>query len=278
MDAAVIRFCLPAPCSLPLFPTMPATATSGLTAPLSESATKDILTRFYRDGSVIVPGVLGAEECAKLRAITDEIAKTDPSFIIREPEEKNLAFVELFIREPILSLVRAVLGPAARFCATNVIRNQPGQSISHWHVDDIVEYPLPPDVPRWPAPLPLPWLSVQVALSDILTLEDGPPEIVPGSQLSGRDSPKENPVFEGQGAVPLFCRAGDIYLFNHQVWHRGRPNTGQRTRYLMQLQYGRGDNPAFRMRGTVRTPALERILAGADPALREFMYAEAKYR
>ncbi len=266
---------------LPDFPAMTSAASpahSGLHAPLPEAEIKAILDRFYRDGSVVVPGVLGTEECARLRDITDEIAKTDPSFIIREPEEKNLAFAELFIREPILSLVRAVLGPAARFCATNVIRNQPGQSISHWHVDDIVEYPLPPDVPRWPAPLPLPWLSVQLALSDIPTLEDGPTEIVPGSQLSGRDSPKESPVFEGQGAVPLFCRAGDIYLFNHQVWHRGRPNTGKRTRYLMQLQYGRGDNPAWRMKGAIRTPGLERILANAAPALREFMYAEAKYR
>jgi len=254
------------------------TARLGLHAPLPEAQTKDILDRFYRDGCVIVPGVLGAEECARLRAITDDIAKTDPSFVIREPEEKNLAFVELFIREPILSLVRAILGPAARFCAANVIRNQPGQSISHWHVDDIVEYPLPPDIARWPAPLPLAWLSVQVALSDILTMEDGPTEIVPGSQLSGRDSPKENPVFEGHQAEPMLCRAGDIYLFNHQVWHRGSPNTGKRTRYLMQLQYARGDNPAFRMRGAVRTPGLERMLAGADPKLVEFMFAEAKYR
>jgi len=254
------------------------TSTAGLTAPFSATATKDILDRFYRDGCVLVPGVLGSDECARLRDITDEIAKTDPSFVIREPEEKHIAFVELFIREPILSLVRQILGPAARFCAQNVIRNQPGQSISHWHVDDIVECPLPPDVPRWPAPLPLPWLSVQVALSDILTLEDGPTEIVPGSQLSGRDSPKENPVFEGRGAEPILCRAGDIYLFNHQVWHRGSPNTGKRTRYLMQLQYARGDNPAYRMRGTIRTPALERILANADPKLVEFMYAEPKYR
>ena len=254
------------------------TTSTGLTAPLPEAETKDILDRFYRDGCVLVPGVLGADECARLRGIADEIAKTDPSFVIREPEEKSLAFAELFIREPILSLVRAVLGPAARFCAENVIRTVPGQAISHWHVDDIVEYPLPPDVPRWPAPLPLIWMSVQVALSDILTQEDGPTEIVPGSQLSGRDCPKENPVFEGHGPTSMFCRAGDIYLFNHQVWHRGSPNTGKRTRYLMQLQYARGDNPAFRMRGALHTPGLDRILAGADPKLVEFMFAEVKYR
>jgi len=256
------------------------TTATGLTAPLSETATKDILDRFYRDGCVLVPGVFSADECAKLRFLTDEIAKTDPSFVIRAPEEQNIAFVELFIREPILSLVRAILGPAARFCAQNVIRNQPGQSISHWHVDDLVEYPLPPDIPRWDARVRLPilWMSVQVALSDILSQEDGPTEIVPGSQLSGRDSPKENPVFEGKGAESILCRAGDIYLFNHQVWHRGSPNTGKRTRYLMQLQYARGDNPAFRLRGALRTPGLQRVLEGADSKLVEFMFAEPKYR
>jgi ectoine hydroxylase-related dioxygenase (phytanoyl-CoA dioxygenase family) len=114
-------------------------------------------------------------------------------------------------------------------------------------------------------------------LSDIPTLDDGPTEIVPGSHYSGRLSPKENPVFEGRGAEPVFCRAGDVYLFNHQLWHRGRPNTGTRTRYLMQLQYARGDSLAWRCQGAARTPALERVLAGADPALVEFMTQPAKY-
>jgi ectoine hydroxylase-related dioxygenase (phytanoyl-CoA dioxygenase family) len=146
-------------------------------------------------------------------------------------------------------------------------------------VDDKLEYPLPPEVPSWDrrARLPLTWLSVQVPLSDILSPEDGPTEIVPGSQYSGRLSPKENPVFEGQGAVPVLCRAGDIYLFNHQVWHRGSPNTGKRTRYLMQLQYARGDSLAWRCQGATRTPALEKVLAGADPALLEVMVGPAKY-
>ncbi|MEO6875304.1 MAG: phytanoyl-CoA dioxygenase family protein [Opitutaceae bacterium] len=254
------------------------TTAPGMTAPLSETATKDILDRFYRDGCVLVPGVLGADECARLRAVTDEIVQNNPHFVIRNPEEQKLAFAELFIREPILSLMRNILGPDARFCASNIIRNEPGQSISHWHVDDRVEHPLPPDIPRWDARVRLPilWLSVQVPLSDILTQEDGPTEIVPGSHFSGRAPPKENPVFEGRGAEPVFCRAGDIYLFNHQVWHRGSPNTGKRTRYLMQLQYARGDNPAYRLRGAIRTPALERVLAGADPKLVEFMYAESK--
>ena len=255
------------------------TSTAGLTAPLSAAETKDILDRFYRDGCVVVPGVFSAGECAALRELTDEIAKNNPSFIIRNPEEQSIAFVRLFIREPILSLVQAILGPEARFCGQNVIRNQPGQSISHWHVDDKLEYPLPPDVPRWDgrARLPLTWLSVQVPLSDILAPEDGPTEIVPGSHYSGRLSPKENPVFEGRGAEPVLCHAGDIYLFNHQLWHRGSPNTGTRTRYLMQLQYARGDSLAWRCQGAARTPALEKVLAGADPKLVDLMVGPPKY-
>jgi ectoine hydroxylase-related dioxygenase (phytanoyl-CoA dioxygenase family) len=255
------------------------TSTAGLTAPLSAAETKDILDRFYRDGCVVVPGVFSAEECVALRELTDDIAKSNPSFIIRNPEEQSIAFAGLFIREPILSLVQAILGPEARFCGQNVIRNQPGQSISHWHVDDILEYPLPPDVPRWDARvrLPLTWLSVQVPLSDILAPEDGPTEIVAGSHYSGRLSPKENPVFEGRGAEPVLCRAGDIYLFNHQLWHRGSPNTGKRTRYLMQLQYARGDRLAARCQGAARTPALEKVLAGADPKLVHLMIGPPKY-
>ena len=252
------------------------TSPNGLIAPFSASATKDIIDRFCRDGYALVPGVLSPAECAELRAITDKVAEQNPSFIIRRPEELDLAYVRLFIREPVLSLVRQILGPNCRFCAQNVIRTVPGQAISHWHVDDFLEHPLPPEIPRWDprVRLPLMWLSVQVALSDISDPADGPTEIVPGSHLSGRDSPKANPVFEGRGAEPILCSAGDIYLFNHQVWHRGSPNTGTHTRYLMQLQYARGDTLAARCKGANRTPALERVLTGADPALVEFMHKE----
>ena len=161
----------------------------------------------------------------------------------------------------------------------NVIRSRPGNAISHWHVDDILEHPLPPDVPRWDGRVRLPvmWLSVQVPLSDVTTAGRGPTEVVAGSHYSGRLPADEDPVFEGRRAEPVFCRAGDIYLFNHQVWHRGRPNLSPDTRYLMQLQYGRGDSIAFRLQGAQRTPELEAILQGEDPALAEIMLGPAKY-
>lgn len=259
-----------------------------LTQPFSEKETSDIIDRFHRDGYAVVRNVLSAEECAKIRALTDEIASR-PSvqaaskgwFVVREPEKEDIAFAQLFIREPIYSLVQQILGPECRFCGQNVIRNRPGEAVSNWHVDDCnkLEHPLPPEIPRWPAGarLPLIWLSVQVPLTDIQELDDGPTEIVPGSHYSGRLPDVDNLVFEGRGVEPIYCRAGDIYLFNHQTWHRGRPNTGTKTRYLMQLQYARGDSLAYRCSVAEPNPAFNQVLAGADPRLVEVMTGRAKY-
>ena len=66
---------------------------------------------------------------------------------------------------------------------------------------------------------------------DITRLEHGPTQYVPGSHYSGRPpASQEDPVFEGQGPKTVFCHAGDIYFTNHQTWHRGAPNTSNRTR------------------------------------------------
>lgn len=260
----------------------------GLHLPFPPAEAEAILDTFHREGFAVVRGVFSQAECAALRALTDQ-AVADPTFadkrgdwfVVRNAQDYSIEFTKLFIREPIYSLVQGILGPECRYCGQNVIRNGPGQSISTWHVDDCnkLEHPLPPEIPRWPAGarLPLIWLSVQVPLSDILAVEDGPTEIVPGSHYSGRLVPGENPVFEGRPAEPILCHAGDIYLFNHMTWHRGMPNVGQKTRYLMQLQYARGDSLAFRCQVAEPTPTMDKLLAGADPRLVHVMTGRAKY-
>lgn len=259
-----------------------------LTHPLPEPEAQALLETFHREGYALLRGVFSPEECAALRQLTDEISERPTVkeankgwFVVRNPQDEDIAFTRLFIREPIYSLVQQILGPECRYCGQNVIRNRPGEAVSNWHVDDCnkLEHPLPPEVPRWPAGvrLPLMWLSVQVPLTDILTLDDGPTEIVPGSHYSGRLPDVNHLEFEGRGVEPIYCHAGDIYLFNHQTWHRGRPNTGTRTRYLMQLQYARGDSLAFRCAVARPTPALDRLLVGADPRLVHVMTGSAKY-
>jgi ectoine hydroxylase-related dioxygenase (phytanoyl-CoA dioxygenase family) len=217
--------------------------------PRAPAETEPIVARFHADGYALVRGVLDREELAALRAEADRIF-ADPEqkqrhahgfdFVIARLHTGNPLFEAMLFREPIPSLVGAVLGDGFGVVGQNVIRNPPGTAISHWHVDDVVEFPLPEGVPRHDARLRMPvlWLTVQIPLTDIETEAEGPTQCVPGSHYAGRRPPEEEPVFEGRGPVSLLCRVGDLYLQNHQCWHRGAPNRSPRTRYVLQQQYG----------------------------------------
>ena len=185
-----------------------------------------------------------------LRAKTDECAANPATpakhisyagntLVLRRCHEMDPLFAALTTHEAMRKIAQAVLGPEPRFNAMNVIRNGRGEAISYWHVDDLVEFPLPPAIPRFDPRMRMPvfWMTIQVALSDIDSLQHGATQFVPTSHYSGRPPQSENPVFEGRGPTPILCKAGDIYLTNHQCWHRGAPNQSDRTRYLMQLQF-----------------------------------------
>jgi Phytanoyl-CoA dioxygenase (PhyH) len=219
---------------------------------LPEAEVAAIAETFFRDGCVVVPGVFTPEEVQMLRERTDsyyadraDIPQKYASyamnaFVLRYCAELDPLFAGCLTAGPIPGLVAAVLGPHAKFNALNVIRNEPGTAISVWHVDDVLEFPLPEDIPRFDARMRMPvfWFTVQVALSDIDSVENGPTQYVPGSHYSGRKPPvQESPEFEGQGPVDVLCKAGDIYFTNHQTWHRGSPNVSNTTRYVMQLQF-----------------------------------------
>ncbi|HLJ57535.1 MAG TPA: phytanoyl-CoA dioxygenase family protein [Chthonomonadaceae bacterium] len=219
---------------------------------VTESRLREICREFEREGCVLVPGVLGADEVAGLRALTDlyyadrdsiparHVSFAGDTFVLRHCADLDPLFRAMIEREPIPSFAAAVLGPRPAFNAMNVIRNDPGQAISTWHVDDTIEIPLPDDVPRFDPRIRMPvfWFTIQIALSDIDAPAHGPTQFVPGSHYSGRRPPTQNdPQFEGRGARDVLCRAGDIYFTNHQAWHRGAPNLSDRTRYVMQVQF-----------------------------------------
>ena len=213
--------------------------------------TANIAEVFAREGCARIPEVLTDAQVAALRAATDACAlNPDPNsrhtsyagkaFVLRQCEELGPVFADMITHPTLATIAETVLGPGAVFNAMNVIRNGPGQAISNWHVDDVLEFPLPADVPRFDARMRMPvfWFTVQVALSDIDSLEHGPTQYVPTSHYSGR-IPSQSPdiSFEGHTPKAVFCKAGDIYLTNHQTWHRGAPNLSDRVRYVMQVQY-----------------------------------------
>lgn len=222
------------------------------TVSLDQTALTALADEFFREGGVLIPNVLTTAEVTALRTKTDEYAANPNTaskhltfagnaFVLRYCHELDPLFQAATTHPTVLQVVETVLGAGAKFNAMNVIRNGPGQAIARWHVDDVLEFPLPPDIPRFDARIRMPvlWMTVQVALSDIDEVEHGPTQFVPKSHYSGR-KPPEILEFEGQGPQSVFCKAGDIYLTNHQTWHRGAPNLSDRVRYIMQLQYATG--------------------------------------
>lgn len=222
------------------------------TAVFNQQELPALIDEFFQEGCVLIRNVLTAHQVATLRAKTDEYAANPDTarkhitfaanaFVLRYCQELDPIFQAITTHPSILKVAEAVLGPNAKFNAMNVIRNGQGQAISHWHVDDVLEFPLPAEIARFDARIRMPvfWMTVQVALSDIDALEHGPTQFVPTSHYSGR-KPDQEPTFEGKGPQNVLCKAGDIYLTNHQCWHRGAPNLSERVRYIMQLQYAQG--------------------------------------
>ena len=246
--------------------------------PFDEARTREIIRDFKRDGFVLIPGVLDAEEVTALRETTDRYF-ADPAaiaggyvqgnFILRHTNVLDSIFCDLLVKEPIISLMEAIFGPGCEQCGMNVLRSDRTKAITVWHVDDDLFFPLPEDVPRHDPRIEMPilWLTVQVALSDIDSPENGPTQYVPGSHYSGRRPPKtETPEFEGKGPVTILCKAGDIYLHNSQCWHRGTPNRSDRVRYLLQQQYGpRWAFPRYNAYISYKMP--EHLLEGASDRL-----------
>jgi hypothetical protein len=263
----------------------------------SSQKTNQIADRFFRDGFVHIPKVLTVGEVSAIRAKADEFLDdldlqahinptlADPKyvevkkdkatgqeipFILRNGIGLDQIFRDMLVREPILGLAESIVGKDSKFCGQNVIRNLPGLAIDMWHVDDQEAYfPIPDGMDRHDSRIRMPvmWFTVQVALSDIDLIEHGPTQYVPGSHYSGRlPKNEEYPEFDGKGPVSIFCKAGDIYLQDPMCWHRGAPNTSDRTRYLFQSQYAA--NWAYvRFNRYNRVPVEDRALSNASDTL-----------
>jgi len=262
--------------------------------PLDPDHQARVLEEFYREGYALIPAVLTPEEVAHLRELGDRFidhpetapqgyaAPVATAMVLRCTQSLHRAFCDMLVREPFLSLAEAVLGSNAGFCGQNIIRSDKDTGISIWHIDDILEFPLPPEIPRHDPRIRMPvfWFSFQIALSDIDSPEKGPTEVVPGSHYSGRDvnparkasvDPSE---FEGRRPTPILCRAGDVYLFNHQLWHRGSINRSNERRYLMQNQYCKAwGRTRFASADAVCKIASE-ALEGASPRLLKLLRRE----
>jgi hypothetical protein len=185
----------------------------------------------------------------------------------------------------ILEAVEPLLGEDCHVIANTAWRQQSGEN-DHlgrfWHIDAGPHVPRDASVP-WDTRIPYPVFAIaaHLYLWDC-PIEAGPTGLIPGSHTSGQSPPMDrladdNLEWNGQGAVPIVARAGDVALFVSDVWHRRMPpGPGDPGRMFVQCHYGRRDI-AQRIRPTssvnhlsaealarAATPR-ERTLAGCHP-------------
>ena len=229
--------------------------------PFTEEELTPILDDFYKNGATIIRNVLLREECQKICKRVDQIF-AEPYFAemrnvkVNQPRNENdkapivvhrlfecdRMFRDLLVREPIISIAEAVLGPQCHCMAQGCILNRNDFGINRFHVDDSLEFPITDDeIKSHDRRLRMPVfrMSFQIALTDQDEDQYGPSQFVPGSHYAGRQpNDREKPTFDGQGAKSLLMKAGDLYLLSSQTWHRGVPNTSERVRYLFHQVYG----------------------------------------
>ena len=210
----------------------------------------DWVEQFHRHGCLFVRDVLPPDWCAELRRDLDraldgpegKTGRRDPGSIeinhrMFEASDANL---RLFDLEPIVTFAERLVADNCHVIHNNSFRGRPGTAISNWHQDDAPHYEVthgdPPDNVRLPVLL----FTCNYYLTDVDSVKDGPTQTVPRSHLFGAPCP--NPI-EGSGhedqVVSNLGPAGSVIMFNNQVWHRGAPNTSDRTRYITQISYAR---------------------------------------
>lgn len=148
---------------------------------------------------------------------------------------KGDIFVEMVLRAPIVAIMKAFLGDEfilGSIAANRILPGGPGQEL---HID----YPYWDMYKRssFPAQINSSFpLNAQVTIMlDDFTAENGATAIVPGSQKWARYP--ENGETLPEGTQRLTGQAGDAAVFFGLAWHCAMPNTTDRDRTGILIQY-----------------------------------------
>ena len=213
-------------------------------------------------GAIVVPDVLSQAEVAALRQVTDgfvERARAVPRHDdvydledthtsaqprvrrIKAPHLHHPAFAALVDHPGIIGVLRDLWGPDIRFDTAKLNLKSAGFGAPvEWH-QDWAFYPHTNDD-----------LAAVGVMMDDMALENGPLMIVPGShkgpvfdhhddgRFCGAMDPARGDVDYAR-AVPLTGRAGSITVHHVRAVHGSAPNTSNRDRRLLLLQFRAAD-------------------------------------
>lgn len=221
-----------------------------LVDPLPYPIGRSELTRFGRDGFVVLRRVIPVAEVDRLREIGGKLIESplqrgretlsDGWDSFRGAVYLHERFAELALHPRLLTFVTSILGPNIHLVSSQLVRLQ---SVSGARTTRVPENPgwhrdiygmaadLGHHVPRCA-------IKAIIWLTDTNHPKYGGTMFAPGSQELV--SPLVVPP--GRSDPPRFVspatRAGDVVLFENRTWHAGGRNTSERERWSIILQWG----------------------------------------
>lgn len=219
---------------------------------------------FHTNGFLVIPNVLTPEQCEHLRNDLDEALKKfkDKDYrkskkIIKRMFEKSKHNLELFDLEPIVTFAEQLIGGAngpgysindgiPNANTIHVIHNNSfkippetdGLAKNAWHQDDTPHVLSLDGKPLTNIRLNVLAFTVNYYLTDVLSPENGPTQVIPGSHLFGKLCDGDISGYE-DSTYSCLGGMGTAVCFNNQVWHRGSRNSSVITRYITQITYAK---------------------------------------
>jgi hypothetical protein len=235
------------------------------------------IEQFHRDGYLFLKNILTPATINQLKADLDQVLAENPNETGGAIElhhrmfETSATNLGLFDMEPIVSFAEALIANHCHVIHNNNFRTPHGGGIISWHQDDSPHFFVTHGEPPTNIRLPVLLFTANYYLTDVLTVENGPTQVIPGSHLFGASPP--NPIEDSPYADQVVSNlgpAGSVIMFNNQVWHRGGPNTSDQTRYMAQVTYAR------RLVGHKYYPFMnytmpEHVYKDANPRLRQLL-------
>ena len=105
--------------------------------------------------------------------------------------ETSAANLRLFDMEPMVSLAEAVIGTDCHVIHNNSFISPPGGGLDGWHQDDRPHYIVKDGDAPVNVHLPVLFFTANYYLTDVIEIEHGGTETIPGSHLFGASPPRQ---------------------------------------------------------------------------------------
>ncbi|WP_313550097.1 phytanoyl-CoA dioxygenase family protein [Pseudomonas sp.] len=210
----------------------------------AHTATDHRLQAMHEQGFVLLHGMLSPALVNEVRAAIDQLEPihwdynglVDHYKCVFNRDPVWLPYLDL---PGVIELAEASLGEDCHIIGQTAWRCHPGFIGADLHVDYLA-MTLPRSLLADPTfELPMQICTAQVYLDEI-TEDLCPTLVIPGSHRAGRKPLEGETNWQGREAQPVLCQPGDVLFLRSELWHAGSRNrTRDRTRYLLQIHYGR---------------------------------------